>query len=200
MCEVIFKEDSLIGTANKSVQLGQKPMVVWITGLSGAGKSTLAKGLEAFLFGKGIATVLLDGDNMRRGLCADLGFSETDRDENIRRVASTAKLFLDAGMSCIAAFVSPLEKHRDMVREVVGSDNFFEVYMSTPLEVCMQRDKKELYKRAMDGEIDFFPGINSVFEPPLNPDMAFDSSKADSSTMVAELGYRIKSIVALNDK
>jgi adenylyl-sulfate kinase len=197
MAGVIFKEDSLISVKEKAGQLNQKPMVIWITGLSGAGKSTIAKGLERVLFENGIATVLLDGDNMRRGLNSDLGFSESDRDENIRRVAQVAKLFVDTGMTCIAAFVSPLERHRDIARDIVGKERFFEVFMSTPVEVCMQRDKKNLYAKAKAGVIEFFPGVNSVFESPASPDIVLDSSCADPGDLINKLGDRVLSIISV---
>ncbi len=149
----------------------QKPVILWFTGLSGAGKSTVAGALENKLAGQGYHTYLLDGDNVRHGLCSDLGFSEQDRRENIRRIGELAKLMADAGLIVLSAFISPHRAERQLVREMVPEGEFLEVYVNTSLEVCEQRDPKGLYKKARAGEIRNFTGIDSDYEAPLNPEI-----------------------------
>jgi bifunctional enzyme CysN/CysC len=155
----------------------QRPALLWLTGLSGSGKSTLAAALELELFSRGFHTYSLDGDNVRHGLCRDLGFSERDRDENIRRVGEVAALMVDAGLIVIASFISPFRRERQMVREMLAPGEFFEVYLSAPLQVCEQRDPKGLYQKARAGEIGNFTGISSPYEPPEAPEVIVDSSK-----------------------
>ncbi|AJC93654.1 adenylyl-sulfate kinase [Campylobacter volucris] len=149
----------------------QKPCVVWFTGLSGSGKSTLANALEEKLFNLGYHTYILDGDNVRHGLNKDLGFDEASRIENIRRIGELCKLFVDSGLIVICAFVSPFEKDRTFVRSLLKKDEFIEVFVDTPLEICEKRDPKGLYKKARNGEIQNFTGINSPYETPLNPEI-----------------------------
>lgn len=149
--------------------LGQRARVIWFTGLSGSGKSTLADMLEVSLFEAGMKTYLLDGDGLRKGLNSDLDFSLSGRTENIRRVAEVCALFADAGLLVLSAFVSPLEKDRQRVRETVGADRYIEVFVDCPLEVCEQRDVKGLYAKARQGIIPDFTGISSPFEPPAHP-------------------------------
>ncbi len=149
----------------------QKACVIWLTGLSGSGKSTIANELEKILFEAGHKTYLLDGDNIRFNLNKDLGFDDKDRVENIRRIAEVAKLFVDAGIIVICAFISPFKDGRDFVRSIVEQDEFVEVYINTPLEVCEQRDTKGLYKKARLGEIKDFTGIDSAYEIPINPEV-----------------------------
>ncbi|PJJ84063.1 adenylyl-sulfate kinase [Mucilaginibacter auburnensis] len=149
---------------------GHKALCIWFTGLSGAGKTTLANALERRLHTENIKTFSLDGDNIRCGLSSDLGFSESDRIENLRRIGEVAKLMCEAGLVVTAAFVSPFKKDRQLIRNLLGS-NFFEVFVNTPLEVCEQRDVKGLYQKARRGEISNFTGINSPFEQPQNPDL-----------------------------
>lgn len=149
----------------------QKPVILWFTGLSGAGKSTVAGALENKLAEKGYHTYLLDGDNVRHGLCSDLGFSEQDRRENIRRIGELAKLMADAGLIVLSAFISPHRAERQLVREMVPEGEFLEVYVNTSLEVCEQRDPKGLYKKARAGEIRNFTGIDSDYEAPINPEI-----------------------------
>ncbi len=153
-----------------------KGLIVWITGLSGSGKSTIANLLEQKLNQANIHTYILDGDNIRHGLNSDLGFGEKDRAENIRRIGEVAKLFLDAGIVVITAFISPFKKEREGVREKADG-RFFEVYLNTPLEVCEKRDPKGLYKKARKGEIPDFTGIGQRYEPPENPELTLDTSK-----------------------
>lgn len=150
---------------------GQQPVVLWFTGLSGAGKSTVAGALETRLAELGHHTYLLDGDNVRHGLCSDLGFSEQDRRENIRRIGELAKLMADAGLIVLSAFISPHRAERQLVREMLPEGEFLEVFVNTSLEVCEQRDPKGLYKKARAGEIANFTGIDSEYEAPLNPEI-----------------------------
>ena len=162
---------------------GHLSKVIWFTGLSGSGKSTLANALEVALHAQGVRTYLLDGDNVRQGLNKDLGFTEADRVENIRRIAEVARLMMDAGLIVMTAFISPYRRDRDMARELIGPENFFEVFVNTPLAVCEQRDVKGLYKKARAGLIPNFTGVNSPYEPPLQPDlelMCNDGSLKDS--------------------
>ena len=161
---------------------GHKGTVLWMTGLSGAGKSTLAKALERRLFEDGFRVVVLDGDNLRSGVCADLGFGPDDRTENIRRVAHMAKLFLNTGYVVITACISPYEKDRRMAEEIIGTDDYNELFVFCPIEVCQQRDPKGLYKKATGGQINDFSGLNSPYQPPASPKL-----RLDSSTMGIEL-------------
>ena len=153
--------------------------VLWFTGLSGSGKSTLAHALEEKLHQLRCSTLVLDGDNVRNGLCEDLGFVEADRNENIRRVAEVAKLLMDAGLITIAALISPLEKQRAVARDLLAKQpgNFFEIYCKCSLNVCEQRDVKGLYKKARDQKIKNFTGLSSPYEPPLAPDLAIETDK-----------------------
>ena len=149
--------------------LNQKPCILWFTGLSGSGKSTIANAVELELFKRGRKTYLLDGDNVRHGLNKDLGFSEQDRIENIRRIGEVAKLFVDSGLIVLTAFISPFKSDRQIARSLVKYDEFIEVFIDTPLEVCEQRDPKGLYKKARDGAIKNFTGISSPYEAPEEP-------------------------------
>jgi adenylylsulfate kinase len=153
----------------------QHPVVIWLTGLSGAGKSTIANALETELVALGKHTYLLDGDNVRAGLCGDLGFSDQDRKENIRRIAQVANLFTDAGLIVIVAFISPFRDDRRLAREIIGSDKFVEVFIDTPLAECERRDPKGLYVKARSGLIKNFTGLDSVYEPPVAPDMRINT-------------------------
>ena len=153
----------------------QTPRIIWLTGLSGAGKSTIANLLEKKLIAKARHSYLLDGDNVRHGLNKDLGFTDADRVENIRRVAETAKLMLDAGLIVITSFISPFRAERDMARSMFGEDEFIEVFVDTSLEVCEQRDPKGLYKKARDGQIKNFTGLDSPYEPPQAPELTLDT-------------------------
>lgn len=148
-----------------------KSFILWFTGLSGAGKSTLAHRVEEMLYELGCRTYVFDGDNVRHGLCSDLGFSMEDRSENIRRIGEMSKLFVDAGVIALTAFISPFRRDRDLVRSLAGEGDFIEIYCNTPLNVCEQRDVKGLYQRARRGEIADFTGISSPYEEPLNPEL-----------------------------
>ncbi|WP_237386869.1 adenylyl-sulfate kinase [Xenorhabdus sp. Sc-CR9] len=171
---------------------GHPAFVIWFTGLSGSGKSTLAGALEQTLFLQGIKTYLLDGDNVRHGLCSDLGFSEADRRENIRRVGEVSKLMVDAGLVVLTAFISPNRAERQKVRELMQAGQFIEVYVDTPLEVCEGRDPKGLYKKARAGELRNFTGIDAVYEPPEQPDIYLDGSQPVES-LIGKLLFILKS-------
>lgn len=149
--------------------LNQKPCILWFTGLSASGKSTIANAVELELFKRGIKTYLLDGDNVRHGLNKDLGFSEVDRIENIRRIGEVSKLFVDAGLIVLTAFISPFKSDRQIARNLVNYDEFIEVFIDTSLQICEQRDPKGFYKKAREGEIKNFTGINSPYEVPNEP-------------------------------
>ena len=158
-------------------QNGHRGAVIWITGLSGAGKSTIAHAVEERLYGLGCRTFVLDGDNVRHGLCSDLGFSDADRSENLRRIGEVAKLFLDAGIISLTAFISPFRQDRERVRSIIPHGDFLEVYARCPLEVCEERDVKGLYRRARAGEIREFTGIDSPYEEPVNPELILETDR-----------------------
>lgn len=168
--------------------------VLWFTGLSGSGKSTVAGALEQALHKRGISTYLLDGDNVRYGLCRDLGFSHEDRKENIRRVGEVAGLMVDAGLVVLSAFISPHRAERQMVRERVGEGRFYEVFVDTPLAICETRDPKGLYKKARAGELKNFTGIDSVYEPPLKAEIHLDGEQ-----LVTNLVAQILDLLRRND-
>ncbi len=172
----IVWQTCMLNKAQRSEQKGQKPCIIWFTGLSGSGKSTLASALEQKLFELNRHTYLLDGDNVRHGLNKDLGFSDKDRHENIRRIGEVSALFADAGLLVLAAFISPFRAERRMVRALVGPDEFIEIHVATPLSTCEQRDPKGLYKKARAGEIRNFTGIDSEYETPENPQLLIDTS------------------------
>jgi bifunctional enzyme CysN/CysC len=161
--------------------------VLWFTGLSGSGKSTLANALEIALHQRGLRTYLLDGDNVRHGLNKDLGFTEADRVENIRRIAEVSRLMHDAGLIVLTAFISPYEREREMARELIGKDNFIEIFVSTPIAVCEKRDVKGLYQKARSGLIPNLTGINSPYEPPKNPDLVIDTSNESIEKSVLKI-------------
>tara|TARA_Y100001933_G_C19010039_1_gene568389 strand:+ start:5600 stop:6232 length:633 start_codon:yes stop_codon:yes gene_type:complete len=166
---------------------GHRGIVLWFTGLSGSGKSTLANALNEFLHSQGISTYILDGDNVRHGLCKDLGFSDKDREENIRRIGEVANLFLDAGIVTITSFVSPFSADREKVRKIIGAEDFIEIYCSANLEVCERRDTKGLYQKARLGEIKDFTGISSPYEIPSNPNIVVETGSLDLSNSVNQI-------------
>ncbi|WP_457642991.1 adenylyl-sulfate kinase [Persephonella sp.] len=156
---------------------GHKSFILWFTGLSGSGKSTIAHAVEEKLFEMGVHTYVLDGDNIRTGLNKDLGFSAEDREENIRRIGEVAKLFVDAGIVVLSAFISPYRKDRQFVRNLVEKDEFVEIYVKCPLEVCELRDVKGLYKKARQGIIKNFTGIDDPYEEPENPEIVLETDR-----------------------
>lgn len=169
--------DRMMTRQDKESLLGQHGIMIWFTGLSGSGKSTVAMGVERELHAQGILCRILDGDNVRAGINNNLGFSAEDRIENIRRIAEIGKLFVQTGVVTLACFVSPTNDIRQMAREIVGKEDFLEVYISTPIEECERRDVKGLYARARKGEVKNFTGISAPFEAPVSPDIAIDTSK-----------------------
>ena len=177
----------------RAAQKSQEPLVIWFTGLSASGKSTIAGVLEQILTKQGYHTYLLDGDNVRHGLCKDLGFSDDDRKENIRRVGEVAKLAADAGLIVLAAFISPFRSDRRIVRDILPQHQFVEVFVDTPLEVCKQRDPKGLYEKAERGEIKQFTGIDSPYEAPEAAEVYLDAeiqSVAESVNQLLEYLYQ----------
>ena len=176
--------------ARREAQNGHKGAILWFTGLSGAGKSTLAHAVEEKLHQLGCRTFVLDGDNVRHGLCGDLGFSAQDREENIRRVGEIAKLFIEAGVIVLTAFISPFRSDRAKVRGLVPHGDFVEIYCHCPLDVCESRDVKGLYRRARAGEIKEFTGISSPYETPDNPELIVDTGSESLDDCVDKvLGY-----------
>jgi adenylyl-sulfate kinase len=165
----------------------QRPLVLWLTGLSGAGKTSLAEATRARLQGRGLVTCLLDGDVVRRGLCSDLAFSPEDRAENIRRAGEVARLMFEAGLIVIASFISPDRQQRDLLRQRFAPGEFHEVYVSTPLAVCEQRDPKGLYRRARAGDIAQFTGVSAPYDPPGHPELAIDTSGRSIEDCAQEL-------------
>lgn len=174
--------------------MNQKPKLIWFTGLSGSGKSTLAVQLEAALYAAGFKTYLLDGDNIRSGLNKDLTFTDDGRVENIRRISEVCKLFLDAGVVLLSAFISPFQADREQVKSIVGEDNYIEVFVDAPLEVCEQRDVKGLYKKARTGEVKNFTGISSPYERPTHPDVVIAT---DELSVEQSIDVLMKAIVPL---
>lgn len=166
--------DRVLSRGEKEARLGQRARVLWLYGLSGAGKSTLAVALERRLAAEGFTTHLLDGDNVRTGLNRGLGFSEVDRSENLRRVAEVAKLFVQAGVVTVCSFISPLRIHRQAAREIIGAEDFIEIYVAASFEACAQRDPKGLYAKAAAGGVGQFTGRDSVFEPPAAGEAALE--------------------------
>ena len=179
--------DRMLSRHDKEQLLGQKGVMLWFTGLSGSGKSTVAIALERELQKRGLLCRILDGDNIRTGINANLGFSADDRRENIRRVAEVAKLFVDTGIITIAAFVSPTEDLRNLAEHILGKDDFKEIFISTPIEECERRDVKGLYARARRGEVKNFTGISAPFEAPQHPALSLDTSKLSLEESVAQL-------------
>ena len=188
----IFQQSFDLSRQDRETLKGHSGKVIWFTGLSGSGKSTLANALEQALHQAGKHTYILDGDNIRSGLCSDLGFSDADRVENIRRIAEVARLMMDAGLIVMTAFISPFRAERDMARELIGADNFIEVYVNTPLPVCETRDHKGLYKKARAGLISNMTGINSAYEAPEAPELSIDTSQAHATeALVGNIKLRL---------
>lgn len=179
--------DKMLGRADKEALLGQRGLMVWFTGLSGSGKSTIAIALERELQKRRLLCRILDGDNIRSGINSNLGFSEADRVENIRRIAEVGKLFVDTGIITIAAFISPSNALREMAARIIGEEDFVEVYVSTPIEECERRDVKGLYAKARRGEIKEFTGISAPFEVPVHPDLSLDTFRLSLEDSVRRL-------------
>lgn len=189
--------DQIVGRKEKELLLNQTAKVIWMTGLSGSGKSTIAIALEKELAQKGFLTQVLDGDNIRTGINNNLGFSDADRTENIRRIAEVSKLFVNCGVITINCFVSPTNAIRNAAKEIIGAENFVEVFIDTPLEICEQRDVKGLYKKARAGEIKDFTGINAPFEVPENAAIVV---KTANKTVEESVNTILKDILPLITK
>jgi adenylylsulfate kinase len=187
----LFWQKGIITREKRESLNSHKGVILWFTGLPSAGKSTLAHYVEAKLFDLGCRTMVLDGDNVRHGLCSDLGFSNQDRSENIRRISELAKLFVEAGVITLVAFISPIQTDRERARNLVSKEDFIEIYCKCSLETCEKRDVKGLYKKAREGKVKQFTGISSPYEPPLNPELVIDTEK-DS---IEECGQYILDIV-----
>ena len=190
---IVWHEAS-VDRAARADKRGHRSAILWFTGLSGSGKSTLSNAVNAALFERGLATYVLDGDNVRHGLCKDLGFSDADREENIRRIGEVAKLFLDAGVIVLTAFVSPFQADRDKARDLVEAGDFFEIFCAADLDVCESRDPKGLYAKARSGAIKEFTGISSPYEAPDTPELKIDTGAQDLAESVNVV------IKALQDK
>ncbi|MGP9803103.1 adenylyl-sulfate kinase [Rheinheimera sp. NSM] len=187
-----------VNAAQREALFGHQSAVIWFTGLSGSGKSSVANALEQALAAQGKHTYLLDGDNVRHGLCADLGFSAQDRTENLRRVGAVAGLMVDAGLLVLSAFISPYRNQRELVKSFIPPGKFIEVHISTPLEVCEQRDVKGLYKKARAGEISHFTGISDPYEAPEHADLVLDTSVTSLEDSVQQLLALLKERQIIN--
>lgn len=185
--ENIIPHDHVIKLSDRISKNGYSPKLIWFTGLSGSGKSTLAGALETYLFKQDFQTYILDGDNVRSGLNQDLDFSDASRKENIRRIAEVSHLFVDAGVVVLTAFISPFKEDRQQAKELVGAENFIEVFVDTPLEVCEKRDVKGLYAKARAGKIPNFTGIDSPFERPMSPDVHVETEGKTIEESLKEL-------------
>jgi len=193
---VFYQAPSVTRTARERLN-GHRAIVIWFTGLSGAGKTTLANALEAELHRQGRRTLVLDGDNVRQGLCSDLGFSAKDRHENLRRVGEMARMTMEAGVITLAAFISPFEEDRARVRDIVGPENLFEIYVRCPLAVCETRDVKGLYRKARQGEISHFTGVSAPYEEPTSAYLVLDTSVLSASECVGRMLESLQSRLAL---
>lgn len=187
----IVRHDFHLDRQRRAQHKGHKGLVIWFTGLSGSGKSTLANALEQRLHQEGIHTYTLDGDNIRMGLNGDLGFAPEDRTENIRRIGHVADLMCDAGLVVLSAFVSPYRQDRNAIKDIVGPNDFVEVFVDTPLEVCEARDVKGLYAKAREGLIKDFTGVNAPYEAPLAADLVLDTSIVDIDTATQQLSVLV---------
>lgn len=183
---------------HRETQNNHKSVILWFTGLSGAGKSTLAHTVEDTLHKMGCRTFVLDGDNVRHGLCGDLGFSEEDRKENIRRIGNVAKLFLEAGVIILTAFISPFKSDRTLVRNMVHTGEFLEIYCNADVAVCEQRDVKGLYQKARRGEIKEFTGVSSPYEAPSNPELIVNTGKDSLQTCADQIIQLLQSRAIIN--
>lgn len=189
--------DRILQRSDKQALLKQNSKVIWMTGLSGSGKTTIAIALEQELNKRGYLTQILDGDNIRTGINNNLGFTEEDRTENIRRISEVSKLFLNCGIITINCFVSPTNAIRQNARDIIGADDFVEVFVNTPLEVCEQRDVKGLYKKARAGEIKNFTGIDAPFEEPVKPEVEVKTDQTDVEGCVKQIFDYIEPLIAL---
>lgn len=195
----IVRHTGQVNAEQRCRLLGQQPLTIWFTGLSAAGKSTLAYSLERILIDMGRAAYVLDGDNVRHGLNRDLGFSHEDRSENIRRIAEVARLMNDAGLIVLTAFISPYQADRQMARDIIGIDHFFEVYVATTQQICEERDPKGMYRRAKAGQIAEFTGVTSPYEPPVNPACRIDTSTGSPDAGARQVLAATAGMISLPD-
>ena len=191
--------NKILKRSDKQKLLNQKGKVIWLTGLSGSGKTTVARGIERALHKRGFICQVLDGDNIRSGINNNLGFSDEDRMENIRRIAEVSKLFINCGIITINSFISPTEKIRNMAKEIIGEDDFIGVYVNAPMSVCEQRDVKGLYKKARAGEIKDFTGVDAAFEPPANPDVEVRTDLLSLAESVDRIIGHVVPLISMND-
>ncbi len=189
--------DRLLQRADRERRLQQRSKALWLTGLSGSGKSTIAQHLERKLYHEGFFAQVLDGDNIRSGVCNNLGFSEADRSENIRRIAEIAKLYLHSGIITLNSFISPTKKIRAMAAEIIGREDFIEIYVNAPLEVCERRDVKGLYAKARAGEIKGFTGIDQAYEAPESPALEINSAHLSIEEAVEQIYAYILPLIKL---
>ena len=187
MTKPVFHQASIVTKQDRSLIKNQRSAILWFTGLSGSGKTTLAHALEDRLFKLNYHTYVLDGDNLRQGLCQDLQFSDKDRHENIRRVGEVGKLFVDSGIITLTAFISPFREDRASIKNLFSSQDFFEIYCDCPLDVCEKRDVKGLYKLARQGDIKEFTGISSPYEVPLKPDLTIKTGEQTIDQSISQL-------------
>jgi bifunctional enzyme CysN/CysC len=183
----VHLQNLTVGKQARSALKHHRPAVLWFTGLSGAGKSTIANLVEAGLHARGVHTIMLDGDNIRHGLNKDLGFTETDRVENIRRIGEVAKLMTDAGLIVLCSFISPFRAERQMVRELLPEGEFLEIFVDTPLDQCIARDPKGLYRRALAGEIKNFTGVDQVYETPESPELRLMAGQQEADALANQV-------------
>ncbi len=188
----VIRQQAAVTRPRRETQNGHLSINLWFTGLSGSGKSTLAHAVEQRLHLMGCRTYVFDGDNVRHGLCGDLGFSMEDRSENMRRIAEMVGLFLDCGVISLTAFISPLKVDRERVKNIIGPENILEVYCNCPLEICEQRDVKGLYKKAREGKIKNYTGISSPYEAPENPDIELDTGSRLLRDCVNDIIYELR--------
>ncbi len=198
MAQTIFPFDSNITSKQRIQAMRQAPHLIWLTGLSGSGKTTLALRLEHYFFRKGFKVFILDGDNIRNGLCKDLGFSESDRKENLRRVAEVARLMLDAGLIVICAFISPNGEDRQEIKSIVGEQRFIEVYVNCSVEVCEERDVKGLYAKARKGIIPNFTGISAPYDTPLSPDIEVQTAGETIEESVQKIIEVVEPVISVH--
>ncbi|WP_304137191.1 adenylyl-sulfate kinase [Mesonia mobilis] len=193
----VIQQDYNVSVEHRRKQNKHNSLLIWFTGLSGSGKSTLANQVEVALHEQGLRTYVLDGDNIRRGLNTDLDFTPEGRKENLRRIAEAAKLFIDAGVITLAAFISPLQKDREKIKQIVGKENFIEIYVKASVEACEKRDVKGLYQKARNGEIKNFTGISAPYEEPENPDVIVNSEKETIAESIQIIMDQIKTKLEL---
>jgi len=192
--------DDILQREDKEAFLNQRSMVIWMTGLSGSGKTTVAKGVERYLHSQGVLNQLLDGDNIRVGISNNLTFSSEDRGENIRRIAEVSKLFMNCGIVTLNCFVSPTKKVRQVAKDIIGEENFVEVYINASISTCEKRDVKGLYKKARKGEIKDFTGISAPFEAPENPELEINTSELSIEESVQKVLDYILPIIKISNK